>query len=92
MKRKTCNVREGRIVEACDTLEEATEPGIPSKRGKGIVCWPLTNLDTGKPSRTFYGAQSGKHAPRGIVFNFCPFCGTRIDAPVATPAPQDHKQ
>ena len=81
--RATCVV-EGAHVTPCDGLDGVTEHALTSK-GKGIHCWAFTNLATGKPSRTFYGVRSGDHVKPGIAFNFCPFCGTRIDGPLLEP-------
>lgn len=76
-----CTVKDGRIVEPCETLEKATDYRGSEGR-KGVCVWPYTNLETGKPSRTFFGVKT-KEFPKGLAFNVCPFCGERIDAPFA---------
>ena len=80
-KRINCEVREGRFIDGCVTLEEMVAnhtPGFSST--KGIAYWQLTNMATHKPSRSYYGVKTKEH-PKGFLFNFCPFCGTQIDAP-----------
>ena len=72
-----CTVRDGRFVEPCDSLAGATDVGGLSK-AKGIGEWSY--YVAGKPSRTFFGVRSKDH-PNGLLFNFCPWCGERIDAP-----------
>jgi len=82
---KKCTVRDGRFVEPCVTLESMVEiPQAGFSRAKGIARWSYTNLATHKPSRTFFGIKSKAH-PNGMLFNFCPFCGEKIDAPFAEP-------
>lgn len=81
-----CTVRDGNFLEPCDTLRAACEIG-PPPRGKqrGIYWWQLTNMTTGKPSRSFIGAKTTEH-PKGLIFNVCPWCGERIDEPFTEPA------
>lgn len=76
-----CSVRDGKFVEPCKTLRAVCE-GSPVGRGKGVRAWESYHLDgQPRPARTFFGVRSGDHATKGIAFNFCPFCGTKIDAP-----------
>jgi hypothetical protein len=78
-----CTVSDGRFVEPCDGLAELVEnPNSAFSRAKGITCWNYTNMETLKPSRRFYGVKSKSH-PNGLLFNFCPLCGTDISAPFA---------
>lgn len=80
--REKCIVREGRFVEPCGPLEKATEYGNPpTGKQRGIYAWAYKNTETHAPSRTFFGAKSTSH-PTGMAFNFCPWCGERIDAPL----------
>lgn len=72
-----CTTRDGLFVEACDGLKEVTDMRASEGTRKGIVYWPMVNLETKEPSRTFYGVKSNKY-PKGIVFNFCPFVGHRL--------------
>jgi hypothetical protein len=71
---------DGNHIEPCQGLHEQTEYGHPQRKKRGIFAWALTDMKTGKPSRTFFGVVSTA-SPSGWVFNFCPFCGTQIDAP-----------
>lgn len=88
MKAK-CTVREGLFVEPCDSLISASEYGNPRGKQKGIYGWVLGNRSG--PTRTMFGAKSGEHVEKGVMFNFCPFCGEKIDAPFAATASQpDH--
>lgn len=71
---KPCTVRDGRFVEPCATLA--------SVEGRAVSHQHFTNFKTGAPARSFFVLKSGDHQKKGIVLNVCPFCGTRIDAPV----------
>lgn len=76
-----CTVRDGRFVEPCATLSEQTDSSMAFlSRAKGTVRWHYTNVQTLEPSRTFFGVKT-KANPNGFAFNFCPFCGEKIDAP-----------
>jgi len=78
-----CHVKDGLFVEPCDALNRAADINTPSfTKAKGIAVWNMTNMNTGKPSRTYYGVKTKKH-PNGLLFNCCPWCGERIDAPFA---------
>ena len=77
-----CEVKDGKFVLPCDSLNSATEYGNPRGKQKGIWAWNL--FQHGKPSRTFFGAKSGDYVERGLGFNFCPYCGERIDEPTKT--------
>lgn len=80
---RDCYVREGRFVEPCEGLESAVENISPAfSKASGIARWTLTNMKERKPSRTMFGIKSKKY-PKGMLFNFCPFCGAQIDAPFA---------
>lgn len=74
-----CTVVKGKFVKPCARLFEAGETGNPTGKRKGIFAW---SYHTPKgPSRTMFGVKSGDHVHKGLLFNFCPFCGKRIDAP-----------
>lgn len=79
-RRHPCEVRDDNFVVPCTALEESIG-GFGTDKRKGIVAWHLIHMPTGKPSRSFIGVRSGDHAVKGVAFNFCPFCGTKIDAP-----------
>jgi hypothetical protein len=79
--RTKCRVRDGRFVEPCDILAKAVDVYAPGfSRAKGIFEQTYTNMETGEPSRTFYGVRT-KEFPNGLLFNLCPWCGERISAP-----------
>lgn len=75
-----CTIRDEKFVEPCDSLKGATEYGNPRGKAKGIYAWAMTSRGTG-PTRTMFGVKSGEHTEKGLLFNFCPFCGEKIDAP-----------
>jgi hypothetical protein len=76
-----CTVKDGKFIEPCDTLSKACELGNPPPgTQRGIYLWQLTNTETHKPSRSFFGVKTTEH-PKGLAFNVCPWCGERIDAP-----------
>lgn len=76
-----CTVRDGLFVEPCETLARNTDNHMPGfSKARGIFRRELTNLNTLKPSRTYYGIKSKAH-PNGFLFNVCPFCGEDISAP-----------
>lgn len=78
-----CIILDGRFVIPCDSLSTQTDtPHAGFSKAKGIARWHYTNLKTGEASRTFFGVKT-KASPNGFLFNFCPFCGGKIDAPFA---------
>lgn len=82
-KKLKCTVREGRFVDPCDTLESQTDNiAAGFSRAKGTARWHYTNINNRQPSRTFFGVKT-RESPNGMLFNFCPWCGERIDAPFA---------
>lgn len=85
-----CTVRAGKFVKPCDTLEAASEPFFSHTKARGIYACVLTNLTTGKPSRTFFIIRTRLH-PKGLALNVCPWCGERIDAPFVEDEPAQHR-
>lgn len=78
-----CSVSEdGLHILPCRMLTSVFEYDSPPSK-KGIVRHQLHNIQTGKPSRTFFSAKSGDYKKMGLALNFCPFCGEKIDAPFA---------
>lgn len=61
-------------------LDEATEDGSPRGNKKGIWEWEFHSVNGGM-TRRFFGAKSGEHAAKGLVFNYCPYCGADISEP-----------
>lgn len=76
-----CKVVDGKHVVPCKRLWETGEASTPAGKRKGVFAWVYTDTKTGQKSRTMFGVKSGNHTEKGLLFNFCPFCGTRIDAP-----------
>jgi len=72
-----CTVRDGKFVEPCDALSKACEGTVQGAKKKGIFVWPMSNITTGKETRTIFGAVTSEH-PKGLIFNFCPWCGSDL--------------
>lgn len=64
-------------VDPCSALSNSVE-AVGHSRGKGIVVWETVNVETSKSARRMYGVKSGDFKKDGVVFNFCPFCGTDL--------------
>jgi hypothetical protein len=73
-----CRVSGGLLVEACKTLQDVTENRSPNAKKKGVFMWEWYQIGADVPKKRFFGAKSGAHVERGIVFSFCPFCGESI--------------
>lgn len=79
--RPKCTITDGRFVEACTALDQNIQNHTPGfSKSKGIAVWNLVNRETHKPSRRYFGVKTPTY-PNGFLFNFCPFCGVKIDAP-----------
>jgi hypothetical protein len=92
MKHAKCSVENGLFVQPCDSLSSATEYGNPRGKQKGIWFWQMRNMDTHKPSRSYFGTKSGEHVEKGLLFNFCPFCGEKISEPFMGATPSSANQ
>lgn len=79
-RKSSCDVEGGRFVRPCAPLSECVS-GTAFDKQKGVIEWNFIDMKKGEASRTFFGIRSGIHAVKGIAFNWCPFCGTKIDAP-----------
>lgn len=78
---RDCKVRDGRFVDPCESLASVVANNTPGFSAvKGIAQWNMTNIETHQPSRTYFGVKT-KEMPNGFLFNFCPFCGVKIDEP-----------
>lgn len=87
-----CTVREMKFVVPCETLEKAIDNNVGSfSKVKGVTQWNFTNMKTGNPSRLMIGLRS-KNYPKGMFFNFCPFCGEKIDAPFTETDEANHAE
>lgn len=82
--RKTeCTVRDGKFVEPCHMLDEfIVAHAAYAVRGSGLFHQVLHNLTTREQSRSMVGYKTPQHK-RGMLINFCPWCGKQIDAPFA---------
>lgn len=67
----TCTVRDNAFVEPCDGLKKLV--------GRAVDLVEYTNFKTMKPSRSFVAIKSGEFLKQGLVANFCPVCGQRIN-------------
>lgn len=87
-----CGVKEGLFVEPCKALESVIDNHAPGfSRVKGVFHLILTNLNIGKPSRSYIGVKSKNHK-NGVLFNFCPFCGVDISEPFMKKDEKKHEQ
>lgn len=73
-----CSVTDGRL-KPCNPLNMAIE-GPNLGRGKGVRFMQLTILGSGNfaDGRSCATIKSGEFAKRGVILNFCPFCGADI--------------
>ena len=67
----TCTVRDDAFVSPCDGLQKLI--------GRAVDLVEYTNFETMKPSRSFVTIKSGEFSKQGLVANFCPVCGSRIN-------------
>ena len=72
-KRVRCVVNDGRL-EPCDALGMAF--GEPNR--KGVAPLVLFSLNTMATRLAGAVLRSGDFAKRGVLMNFCPFCGVDI--------------
>lgn len=78
---KNCTVRDGKFVEPCQTLLDNVDVANAGfSKAKGIARWVSVSMETLDPLRSMIGIRTKAH-PNGILFNHCPFCGEKIDAP-----------
>lgn len=80
-KKLKCTVRDGRFVEPCDLLEKITEYNQPRGKQKGLFAYTYWLTASDQPARTFYGVKSGEHVEGGMILNYCPMCGEKINDP-----------
>lgn len=67
-----------RIVTACDALTESVQELNPSSKARGLHKLIYSNQDTHKVTREYYIVKSGDHTAKGIILNYCPFCGEKL--------------
>ena len=75
-KKKQCKLNKA-FFTPCDTLEKM----IQDTRGKGVSYFTLSNIETGKVTRSAANLKSGEFSKRGVLMNFCPFCGNAVCVP-----------
>lgn len=69
---------EGSFLRPCAGLSRIVEQAPSSARGKGFYLDTYMNLKTGEMSMSFIRIKLGEFQKKGIVANFCPFCGLDI--------------
>lgn len=62
----------------CYALSDVLELGGSGTRHQGVKLQTMINTTSNSFSRHLVVVKSGKHSKKGIVFNFCPFCGVEI--------------
>ena len=72
-----CILKPGPIIEPCKMLSEMTEHSNGIRNG--INVWVYSKIPTGQVSRILYGIRDKAHK-NGMLFNYCPWCGTEIGA------------
>ena len=50
----------------------------PTKRDRGVFMITLAHRDSHKVARSLFSIKSGCRVEKGLVMNFCPFCGEPI--------------
>jgi hypothetical protein len=62
----------------CSALDESLEPE-ENARAKGLATFVTTNFGTSPRKRTLYGITFKKAASdRGMILNYCPWCGVKF--------------
>ena len=60
----------------CSTLRSLSD-SYDRPKAKGIFINEYVNMKF-EQTRTYVVAKLGEHLKKGIVFNFCPFCGEKL--------------
>lgn len=68
--RRKCRVLKSDQLRPCASLERVIDYKLRFHQ--------LINLTTGADSGSFVALYLGAHKKRGVLLNFCPFCGTDI--------------
>lgn len=79
MSRERCVIEDKRLTP-CVALERALE--YDSKHGRGLFPIEIFAVAVGFV-RSGVMARSGEFARRGIILNYCPFCGADIGSHLA---------
>lgn len=72
-----CLIKPGRQIAPCRGLTEVIGRSH-NDAGGGVRIAQLVKLTTFEASRQIVILHSGRHNKKGIVMNFCPFCGTDL--------------
>lgn len=65
----------GSFIKPCKRFNEI----LNSQNARtGLVFEEIVSIKTGKRTRDWVIAKSGKHKKQGIIINFCPICGVNI--------------
>lgn len=70
-------VVEGGILHPCTGMDKVMAPESNS-RGKGVTQMDIWNFETHMVTKTFAVLRSGEFTIKGVVMNYCPFCGESI--------------
>lgn len=76
-RRYPCKI-EGRFLRPCTSLNRIIEDAPSRGRTKGFFLDTYMNLNTGDLTMSFVRIKLGAFLKKGVVANFCPFCGTNI--------------
>ena len=71
---KKCKIIKKRFLRLCDTLMQRINS---SSYEKGFCLLNFIDLETGSPVRD-YVAYRKNSKDKGLVLNFCPFCGKNL--------------
>lgn len=78
---------EGVEVIPCHGLEACLEEANSRKKGVSMIL--VSNIHTGDVTKTGVVLRSGDHAKKGIIMNFCPFCGEDISSVITGRNPRE---
>lgn len=73
-----CTVTGGTFLNPCDELQNTAVAHSPGSKSAGVYIRSLVHLPSHEPARRYAMVRSGSNKERGIVLNFCPFCGRGI--------------
>lgn len=78
-KRWPCKPKAGRLTPCWALSESLEDPSSRGTRQQGLRIMSFVNRNSLKFSRELVTVKSGSHSQKGLVANFCPFCGTKIN-------------
>lgn len=74
-------------IELCQALSAAIDNHNSYSKAKGLYHRSLVNMETFKFSRCELGLKS-KNFPNGLMLNFCPFCGEKVNTLLVADSPE----